>query len=324
MFYSFFRVRFVVISFLTIFLMSCEKQIEEGQNEEGQVEEGQVMTPISITDQIATNSSFSILNAALIKAGMEVMLDTPGTFTFFAPNNAVMLASGFNLEKIRQMPSDSLRKILSYHILNTRLFENDFKLGIYYNEITVGGDSAFATRNEQGLFVNGIKMLYTDFLQSNGLIHIPSKVFHYPQGDLLAVVAADTSLSLFNAALLKSAKGGTNLTNALVCGCKFTLFAPTNEAFKTAGYPNEAAIENADYKKIVALLSYHITKERLFSSDWLHDMKVQMINGRFAQIIQNGNEFMIKGAFNKLPIPIIKQNMMATYGLVHVIDTVLE
>lgn len=309
------KCRVLLLSTFALFFVACEKQLEEG---------GGGAVSISITDQIATNSSFSILNVALAKADMQEMLDTPGTFTFFAPNNSVMIASGFNLEKIQQLSGDTLRKILTYHLLNTRLFENDFRMGVHYNEITAGGDSSYAIRNEQGLFVNGIKMLYTDFLQSNGLIHIPSKVFHFPQGDLLDVVEADTSLSLFNAALLKSAKGGTDLTNALVCGCKFTIFAPTNTAFKLAGYPDKASIENADYQKVVALLSYHIAKERSFSSDWSHDMKMQMINGRFVQVMQNGTAFMLKGEYNKEPIPIIKQNTMAIHGLVHVIDRLLE
>jgi uncharacterized surface protein with fasciclin (FAS1) repeats len=308
------KCRVLLLSTFALFFVACEKQLEEGGG----------AVSISITDQIATNSSFSILNVALVKAGMEEMLDTPGTFTFFAPNNAVMIASGFTLDRIQQLSGDSLRKILSYHLLKTRLFEQDFKMGVYYNEITAGGDSSYALRNEQGLFINGIKMLFTDFLQSNGLIHIPSKVFHFPQGDLLEVVAADTSLSLFNAALLKSAKGGTNLTNALVCGCKFTIFAPTNEAFKLAGYPDLSSIEAADYKKIVALLSYHITKERVFSSDLIQHMNMQMIDGRLVQVVQNGNSYMLKGEHNKMPVPIIKQNTMAVHGLVHVIDRLLE
>ncbi len=308
------KCRVLLLSTFALFFVACEKQLEEGGG----------TVSISITDQIATNSSFSILNVALAKADMQEMLDTPGTFTFFAPNNSVMIASGFTLDRIQQLSRDTLRKILTYHLLNTRLFENDFRMGVHYNEITAGGDSSYAIRNEQGLFVNGIKMLYTDFLQSNGLIHIPSKVFHFPQGDLLDVVGADTSLSLFNAALLKSAKGGTDLTNALVCGCKFTIFAPTNTAFKLAGYPDIASIENADYQKVVALLSYHIAKERSFSSDWSHDMKMQMINGRFVQVLQNGTAFMLKGEYNKEPIPIIKQNTMAIHGLVHVIDRLLE
>lgn len=303
--------RFITI---ILFFTSCDKQMQD--------ESTVVMR--SITDQIATNSDFSLLNAALEKAGMKEMLDTPGAFTIFAPTNEVMNTSGFNLQKIQELSSDTLKKIVSYHILKTRLFENDFKMGVYYNEITVGGDSSFAIRNEQGLFVNGIKILQVDFLQSNGIIHIPSKVFHFPKGDLLEVVAVDTSLGIFNAALLKSAKGGTDLTNALVCGCKFTLFAPTNEAFKIAGFPDQASIENADYKKIVALLSYHITKERVFTSDWSNGMPVMMINNRQITIFQKGNQFMIKGEKNEFPIRIIQQNTMAKYGIVHSIERIIE
>ncbi len=308
------RLRVIVFATIIFLFSACDKQTPDGATLKRQ----------SITDQIAANSNFSILNLALIKAGMEEMLDTPGSFTFFAPNNEVMVASGFDMQRVQQLSSDTIRKILSYHILKSRLFENDFKMGVYYNEITVGGDSSFAIRNEQGLFVNGIKMLHVDFLQSNGIIHVPSKVFHFPQGDLLEVLAVDTSLSLFNAALLKSAKGGTDLTNALVCGCKFTLFAPTNDAFKIAGYPDESSIAKADYKKIIALLSYHITKERVFSTDLVHDMKVQMINGRYVNVFKSANSYMVQGALNSQPIQIIKMNTMATHGIVHAIERIIE
>jgi hypothetical protein len=84
----------LLLSTFALFFVACEKQLEEG---------GGGAVSISITDQIATNSSFSILNVALAKADMQEMLDTPGTFTFFAPNNSVMIASGFNLEKIQQL-----------------------------------------------------------------------------------------------------------------------------------------------------------------------------------------------------------------------------
>lgn len=306
--------QFCAILCITFLTLSCDKNVNE-----------QSAPPrLSIAKNIATNKSFTILQAAFVKTGLNTILDSPGTYTLFAPTDAVMIASGVTMDQVNSLTIEQLSKILKYHILPTRLFLDDFKLGIYYTEISLGGDSSFVSRNEQGLFVNGVKVMQTDLLQSNGIIHLPSKLFQPPHGDLLEVVAEDTSLSMFNAALLKTAKGGTDLTNALVCGCKFTLFAPTNNAFKLAGYPTVASIDSADYKKMVALISYHISKERMFSSDWSSQMSIHMINGSQIQIIQNGNEMMVKGESNLLPIKVLKHNTMATHGLIHSIERVIE
>ncbi len=62
----------------------------------------------------------------------------------------------------------------------------------------------------------------------------------------------------------------------------------------------------------------------MFSSDWSSQMSIHMINGRQIQIIQNGNEMMVKGESNLLPIKVLKHNTMATHGLIHSIERVIE
>jgi uncharacterized surface protein with fasciclin (FAS1) repeats len=304
---------FIVCSIALIFI-SCEKQVVEQATP----------TRLSIAKKIASSNDFTILQAAIIKTGLQSVLDSPGTYTVFAPTNDVMTASGLTLEQINLLSTSRLEKILKYHILSSRLFLDDFKPGVYYTEISLAGDSSFVTKNDQGLFVNGINVIQTDLLQSNGIIHLPSKLLQPAQGDLLEVVAVDTILSMFNAALRRTALGGTDLTNTLVCGCKFTLFAPNNTAFMLAGYPTMGSIDNVDYKKLISLLSNHITKERLFSSDWSSQLVAHRINGKQIQFVQNGNEYLIKGDSSLLPIKVIKHNTMATHGLVHTIERVLE
>lgn len=125
--------------------------------------------------------------------------------------------------------------------------------------------------------------------------------------------------SLIQAAVIRS-----GLKNLLDSTGTFTFFAPTNSAFQIAGYPDAASIEKCDYKKIIALLSYHITKERLFSSDWSNGMQALMINNKLITMYQNGNEFMVKGENSELPTRIIKQNTMAKNGIVHSIERLIE
>ena len=308
------NLQFISMSLFLVTFSACDKRMDE------QVQP----VKLSIAGKLATSADFSLIQAAVVQSGLQNLLDSPGSYTFFAPSNGAMLASGMTLEQIKSTPASQLRKMITYHLLPIRLFLNDFKTNVYYNEITIGGDTAFVIKNDQGLFVNGIKIEQTDFLQKNGIIHVTSSLLKPANGDLMEVVSEDTSLSMFHAALLRTAKGGTDLTNALVCGCKFTLFAPTNSAFKFAGYPDTTSVQIADYKKIVALLSYHISKERVFTSDWTNQMAIHMINGRQIQIIQNGNEMMLKGDANLTPIKVLKRNTMAHHGVIHTIDRLLE
>jgi uncharacterized surface protein with fasciclin (FAS1) repeats len=308
------NLQFISMSLILVTFSACDKRMDE------QVQP----VKLSIAGKLATSADFSLIQAAVVQSGLQNLLDSPGSYTFFAPSNGAMLASGMTLEQIKSTPASQLRKMITYHLLPLRLFLNDFKTNVYYNEITIGGDTAFVIKNDQGLFVNGIKIEQTDLLQKNGIIHSTSLLLKPANGDLMEVVSEDTSLSMFHAALLRTANGGTDLTNALVCGCKFTLFAPTNSAFKFAGYPDAISIENADYKKIVALLSYHISKERVFASDWTNQMAIHMINGRNIQIIENGNQMMIKGSANLSPIKVLKFNTMAHHGVIHTIERILE
>jgi uncharacterized surface protein with fasciclin (FAS1) repeats len=302
------------IVFIAFLSFACNKNVQDSID----------TSKLSIAEKIASSKEFSLFQAAIVKTSMQSKLDSLKTYTLFAPTDEIMISSGMSMDRMNAMSIEQLGKIVKYHILPTRLFLDDFKMGIYYNETTLGGDTSFMTRNEQGLYINGIKFLQTDILQRNGVIHIPSKLLMPAEGDLVEVMAVDTSLTIFNAALSRTAYGGTDLINALVCGCKFTVFAPSNDAFKLAGYPTIASIESADYKKVVGLLSYHISKERVFTSDWTNQMTVHMINGRQVQIIQSGNEMMLKGEANLMPIKVLKHNTMAYHGVIHTIERILE
>ncbi len=51
---------------------------------------------------------------------------------------------------------------------------------------------------------------------------------------------------------------------------------------------------------------------------------MMMINNKSITMYQNGNDFMVKGEKNEVPIKIIKQNTMAKHGIIHSIDRIIE
>ena len=279
----------------------------------------------TITQQIASNSNFTILKAAFIKTGMDVLLDSPGSYTLFAPDNDAFLNSGISLTIINELSASRLKFILSYHLLPVKYVLNDFKKDVYYNEVSVGGDSSFVTKNNEGLFVNGIKISKTDLKQSNGVIHITAKVIFPPEVNMLNVIASDSSLSFFYAAIMRtSTSSSTNFLKMLDCGCKFTIFAPTNDAFKNTGLNTIATINGLDTNKLVTILSNHIIKDRLFITDLTPNTQLHMMNGCLLSIDHLSKGVGIKGSANKEFITILKSDILTKQGVLHVIGDLIE
>lgn len=62
-------------------------------------------TPASntITDVVSSNSDFTILKAAVVKAGLATTLSGAGPFTVFAPNDAAFTATGITMNAVNNL-----------------------------------------------------------------------------------------------------------------------------------------------------------------------------------------------------------------------------
>lgn len=134
----------------------------------------------------------------------------------------------------------------------------------------------------------------------------PAKTFSISE-----TISADPNFSLLGAALIK-----TDLTTALKGKGTFTVFAPTNTAFKAAGYKDESAVNAADKRILSSILQYHIlpvnsipiatnTEFVTQSSEKLYVTKTDV-----DKISVNG-------------IPTVKLSKKATNGTIQVINTIL-
>lgn len=74
--------------------------------------------PNTVTDIVLTNNDFSILRAAVTRAGLADALKT-GTLTVFAPNDAAFTASGLSLATVNTLDVNTLKAVLQYHVLGT-------------------------------------------------------------------------------------------------------------------------------------------------------------------------------------------------------------
>jgi uncharacterized surface protein with fasciclin (FAS1) repeats len=96
----------------------------------------------------------------------------------------------------------------------------------------------------------------------------------------------------------------------------FTVFAPTDEAF--AALPEgalEGLLEDKDALKNVLL--YHVVSGEVKAEDVVKIKKAKMLNGSEAKVKVKKETVMIAG------VKVIKTDIVATNGIIHVIDAVM-
>merc|ERR1712183_189132 len=137
-----------------------------------------------------------------------------------------------------------------------------------------------------------------------------------PQQSIPEIVSTNSDFSTLLAAV--SAAG---LVEALSAEGPFTVFAPTNNAF--AKIPSDTLTSLlGDKDALTAVLARHvIAGSKILSGDIPHGVtKVQTLGGEEVEVIRSGNSVSIKSAAGSARV--IKADVGATNGVIHVVDTV--
>src|SRR5690606_35715878 len=108
---------------------------------------------------------------------------------------------------------------------------------------TVNGASLSVTKNDKGVFVNSATVIQADVKAKNGIIHVINKVLMLPSGNIVETAIGNPNLSFLVAAVVKASTGSTDVAAVLSGTGSFTVFAPTNDAFKAAGFATTEAIQ---------------------------------------------------------------------------------
>ncbi len=277
-----------------------------------------IKTDNTINGIVSTTADFSTLNSAVLQAGLSATLSGTGPFTVFAPNNEAFTASGITPAVLASLPSDQVKNILLYHTISSKIMAAQVPAGPDAPVAAANGDTLYVTSNSKGVFVNGTQVTQADVAASNGVIHVIGNVLMPPSGNIVEMAQADTSLSYLVAAVVTA-----NLQGALSGAGPFTVFAPTNDAFRAAGFPTIASIEAASPATLASILTYHVIGARVFSSDLTDGEQATTLNDEKVTIGLSSAAATVKGNGNSSPSNIIATNIVATNGVIHVIDQVL-
>lgn len=272
----------------------------------------------TIANVINTNANFSIIKTAVDKVGLGNLL-VAGKLTVFIPDNDAFAASGITTASLNTLSTIDLTNLLKYHILNKKVLSADLPAGDTIT--TLHGKNIFVSKSTNGLFVNGLKIKTSDIQTTNGVIHVIEKVLTAPVKTIKEQVADNANLTLFAAALLKA-----GLSDSLHLRGKYTVFAPNNLAFQAAGLGTVAAIQAAPTATIKNLIRYHIVSTHVFTNDFVNKAVLTSLQG--GNLIIGTNPLSVKINSSTAPASNLVFsggiNLMATNGVIHIIDRVLK
>lgn len=98
----------------------------------------------------------------------------------------------------------------------------------------------------------------------------------------------------------------------------FTVFAPTDEAFaKLPAGTLETLMKPENREKLRAILTYHVVAGKVEAAQVVKLSSAKTVNGQSVSIQMTGPSVMVGQA------KVVKADVMASNGVIHVIDTVL-
>ena len=293
----------------------------------------------SITNIVVTNPDFKLLEDAAIRGGVAITLgnknpnDPQGNYTVFAPTNAA-----FNRLGIREavdltvLQPGFLTNTLLYHVYSGSLAGSTLTAGSNSTSL-LGPTRRIITRADGSKYVNGSKILGTDVKAANGLVHPIDKVMIATGGNVVQSAIALQSAQVFTKpelTLLVAAVVKCNLAGLLSQPGPYTVFAPTDQAFRDAGIASVDAINNmtpAQVSALTGILANHVLAGSLgnkFTPELPDGTSVTTFGGGSLQLGTFSNGVLtVKSKSIATPANMGIPDVQCTNGVVHVIDRVL-
>jgi len=266
-----------------------------------------------IVDTAVSAGSFKTLATALTKAGLVEALKGDGPFTVFAPTDEAFekLPKGTLEELLKPENKERLAAILTYHVVDGRVMAAQ-AMKLPAAKTLNGQQIELVTRNKS-LTVDGATVAKADIECSNGVIHVIDRVI-LPSDKTIVGVAQDAGTFQTLVAALSAA----DLASVLEGKGPFTVFAPTDEAFaKLPAGTVDSLLRPENRGKLIDILKYHVASGRVFATEALSAKSIKTLQGGTLNVRMDGKTARVGEA------GIVKTDVDASNGVIHVIDTVL-
>lgn len=270
----------------------------------------------TISGIASRNTHLSDLVNALSKADLVGTLAGTGPFTVFAPTNEAFgkVPNATLTYLLANTNTTPLTQVLEYHVASGDLLSTQLSNGEKIK--TLEGLSVTVSVEGSTVKINDATVTQANIKASNGVVHvidsvlIPSNLY-LPTIPVLATGNSDLGT-------LVQALTAADLVTTLEAAGPFTVFAPTNKAFSAlpAGVLS-ALIKPENKDKLVEVLKYHVASGEVLSSDLENGEHITTLEGQSVTVTIDGTGVKVNGA------SVTQANVLATNGVVHIIDAVL-
>jgi len=282
----------------------------------------------NIVDLAASTADLSTLVAALTAGKLTGALSGTGPFTVFAPTNEAFakLPKATLNHLLDPKNIKELDAVLEYHVISgAAVFKADLKAD--QNVTTLEGQRLEIKKTTSGeVYVgtscsNQAKVATADVAASNGVVHIIDSVLTLLITPNIVQLAERTP----DLSTLVSALVAGDLADTLSSAGKFTVFAPTNEAFKALPAGTLATLLKPQNKaKLVDILKYHVLPEQVLSTQLKPFQAVKTVEGKLLHVQEWGGKVHVgPSLLSKDLNNVVKADNVASNGVVHIIDGVL-
>jgi len=121
-----------------------------------------------VVDIAVSAGSFNTLVAAVTEADLVSTLKSDGPFTVFAPTDEAFAKIPKAQLDALLADKEQLTKVLTYHVVAGKVMAADVKPG----KVTTVEGSELTISTSNGVMVDGAKVVKTDIVASNGVIHV--------------------------------------------------------------------------------------------------------------------------------------------------------
>ncbi|XP_045157797.1 transforming growth factor-beta-induced protein ig-h3-like [Mercenaria mercenaria] len=255
-------------------------------------------------------------------AGLKKELRHTENVTIFVPSNEAIKALPASVVANLGKDQQALQELLQYHIvpdvLSCSKFYNNLQLDtLQGTQLRINEYSSFPFGRHWTQTVQCANIDSSSIKGCNGAVYVIDKVLLPPSGNVLDVLAQNKKFSTLTE-LVKIA----GIADVLQEDGPYTMFAPTDEAFKALGSDAvEELKQNPETLKSVLL--NHVTRDTIccagvIRANWFDSQKVRTLSGEVFRIGKTrGGETYIDNS------DVIQCDLTATNGVVHVIDDVI-
>ena len=306
------------INFLAIAVVATAMIFTACKKEETKTETPTPSAPVqkTIAGIASGDTTFSILVAALNKAGLVSTLNGTGNFTVFAPTNAAFRKYEIDEKAISEITDaediEELKSVLLYHVLGTEVKAAQLTNTYVPTLFTVNGNGVSLKIGIAPVKLNAeVNVTTADVDASNGVIHIIDDLLFPPT--IVDIASNDPVFSTLVAAVDKAGLVGTLDTTE-----NLTVFAPINQAFIDINFDLDATSSEA----LTPILTAHVLGSQVRSTQIMNGQKVTALNPAVELTFNTTSGVKLSGG-KTTDASVLAADVQAVNGVIHVINKVI-